>query len=441
MKIVIVGATAAGTTAAAKLRRNLPNATIIMMDRGMVTSFGACGLPYFVGGFFTNEMDMIARTPEEFMKSGIEMRTRHEAIGLDSKAQSLQIKNLDTGKVYTEAYDRLLIATGAHNAPPPFPVSDDAPTYALRTLEDGVVLHKALREPHVKHVVIIGAGFIGLEMVEATHKLGLTITLMDHAPLPMANAFDVELSEFMRSELIAHGVHIQFSCCIKSIEKNVIYTNNGSITADLIIMCMGIAPSTQWLADSGIAMSVHGVIQVNRNSETNAPHVYALGDCAMVYHSVLNQQIYSPLATVANKLGRFVADRIAGSTTDFSGMMNAASVKVLDLEAVRVGLGLEEARAAGMGEVKSSLITDKDHASYYPDAQIITIKLVYLAQGGRIIGAQVVGKRGAALRGTALSIAVAKGVTVQELGMLDLPYSPPFTRTWDALNVAGNASK
>ncbi len=441
MKILIIGATAAGTTAAAKLRRNLPDATIIMIDKGTVTSFGACGLPYFVGGFFTHETEMIARTPEGFIKSGIDMRIQHEAISLDTKAQTVQIKEVVGGNVYNETYDRLLIATGAHNAPAPFSVSNDAATYALRTLDDGVKLHEALRQPHVKHVAIIGAGFIGVEMVEAAHKLGLAVTLIDHASLPMANAFDYEFSELMVDELKHHNITCYFGCSITSVETNVISTNQGVITADLIIMCMGIAPSTKWLVGSGISMSARGIIEVDRNSETNAPHVFALGDCATVYNSISEQQVYSPLATVANKLGRFVADRIAGSTADFGGMMNAASVKVLDLEAVRVGLGLEEARKAGLGEVKSSLITDKDHTSYYPDAEVITIKLIYLAEGGRIIGAQVAGKRGAALRGTALSIAVAKGVTVAELGMLDLPYSPPFTRTWDAINVAGNASK
>ncbi|NIZ18793.1 CoA-disulfide reductase [Entomospira culicis] len=441
MKIIVVGATAAGTTFAAKMRRNKKDAQIILLEKSNTTSLGACGLPFYVGGFFDNPHHMIARTPEQFVESGIDTRILHEALSVNAKDKSILIKDLAKNQEYSESYDALVIATGASVAPMPFSLAEGVDIYPLRRLEDGIRLHEALHSSTPKHVAIIGAGFIGIEVVEGALKLGHQVSLIDGAPKPMANSVDEEFQNLIDEELNAHNVKGYYGSFIKAIDQNksIILENGQRISADIIVWAGGIVPATMWLEPSGIAME-RGVIQTDRNGETSLTDIYAIGDCATVHHLVLDKPFYSPLATTANKMGRFLADHLAGvATGDFTGMMGSASLKACDLEVVRVGLSEGEAKRHGVS-YQSAFIEDKDHTNYYPDAQKIWIKLLY-DDTGVILGAQLAGKRGAALRGSAMAFAVAKRMTIKELGLLDIPYSPPFARTWDALNVAGNASK
>lgn len=440
MDIIVVGGTAAGTTFAAKMRRNNKDANIIMIEKGSVTSLGACGLPFYVGDFFDNSANMIARTPQEFINSGIDTRVHHQAVMLDEKNKVLTIKNLDNDQEYQQFYDVLVLACGASSLPVPFMVADSVTIYSLRKLEDGERLRKTLLSKQKMHVVIIGAGFIGIEIVEGALKLGHNVSIIDIADKPMAHTVDTEIQEIILNELENNRVGGYYGSVVKEIssDSTVILEDGRTIVADVIIWTAGIKANTDWLQSSGLSME-RGIIQTNRNGLTNLKDVYAIGDCATVHHLLLNKPFYSPLATVANKMGRFLADYLMDTSTNFSGMMGSASLKVCDLEVVRVGLSEKEAKQEGI-KYLISFIEDMDHTNYYPNAQKIWIKLIYNKEGV-ILGAQLAGKHGAALRGSAMSFAIAKKMTVKELGMLDIPYSPPFSRTWDVLNVAGNVSK
>ncbi|NIZ46749.1 CoA-disulfide reductase [Entomospira nematocerorum] len=440
MKIIVVGATAAGTTFAAKMRRNHKNAEIILLEKSDTMSLGACGLPFYVGGFFEDANAMIARTPEQFIDSGISARILHEALELDAGKKVLTIYDAENQQKYEENYDILVIASGARVLPAPFSVAKNITLHTLRRLDDGGALHHALRQKQHQQVTIIGAGFIGIELIEACLNLGHKVTLVDVTKKPLARTFDEEFQDLVSLELQNHNVTEIYGYCAESIleDSSVVLENGESIASDLVIWSGGITPATEWLASSGIHME-RGVIQTNKDSLTSLPGVYAIGDCATVHHSILNKPFYSPLATVANKAGRALADHLAGISNGFTGMMGSASVKACDLELVRVGLTEEEAKQHGITYV-SSFLEDRDHTGYYPGAQKIWIKLVYNLDGV-ILGAQIAGKRGAALRGSAMALAISKKMTVSELGFADIPYSPPFARTWDALNVAGNISK
>ncbi|NIZ40773.1 CoA-disulfide reductase [Entomospira entomophila] len=440
MKIIVVGATAAGTTFAAKMRRNHKQAEIILLDKSETMSLGACGLPFYVGGFFDDASKMIARTPEQFIESGIDARIMHEVIELDASKKIVTIRDLAKQETYQEGYDTLVIASGARVLPAPFSIAENVTVHTLRRLDDGEALHTALRVKHQQRVTIIGAGFIGIELIEACLNLNHKVALIDVTKKPLAKTFDEELQDLISLELKSHGVTEIYGYCAKSVleDSTVVLENGQQVASDLVIWSGGIVPATDWLAPSGIQME-RGVIQTNKDGLTSLEDVYAIGDCATVHHAILDKPFYSPLATVANKAGRALADHLAGIQNGFVGMMGSASVKACDLEVVRVGLTEDEAKYHGVN-YKSSFLEDRDHTGYYPDSQKIWIKLVYDLDGV-ILGAQIAGKRGAALRGSAMALAITKKMTVLELGFADIPYSPPFSRTWDALNVAGNISK
>jgi CoA-dependent NAD(P)H sulfur oxidoreductase len=350
MKIVVVGATAGGTTFAAKMRRNNREAEIILLEKGELTSLGACGLPFFVGDFFEDPDRMIARTPEEFIQSGIDMRVLHEAVQLDARRKVVVIKDLQRGVEYEESYDELVIATGAQVAPLPFSVASEAIIYPLRLMEDGLALRKAMLAKSGAKVSIIGAGFIGIEVVEAALHLGHEVSLIDVMPKPMASTLDEEFQNLIHEELQAHGVQGYYGAFVKGIlaDQTILLTDGRSIASDIIVWAGGIKPTTDWLVSSGIRLE-RGVVQTNRNAQSSLDSVYAIGDCAMVHNLVTNEAMYSPLATVANKLGRFLADYLAGlQEDDFAGMLGSASLKACDLEVVRVGLSENEAKKMGL---------------------------------------------------------------------------------------------
>lgn len=443
MKVVIIGATAAGTTCAAKLHRLMPEADIVLLEKGSVSSFGSCGLPFFVGGFFHDENEMIARTPEQFLKSGINIKMRHEVTALESAERKILGKDLETGAVFEEKYDKLVIACGATAVLPPIVHHKPSNAFLLRTLEDGRALKAALEKPQVKRVAIIGAGFIGVELCESVLNLGLEADLIEMKERVMADAFDEELSWMMAEELEEKGVRLHLGQVVTELVHDPIRqvkTSKELIDTDLVIFSAGIRPATGFLKNSALELNERGAIVTDKLGQTNLPDVFAAGDCALVPHVLLGKQVYSPLATTANKFGRAIAEVIATGKTEFKGVLGASSVKVLDLEAARVGLGEQEALDAGF-EACSVVVNDKDHASYYPGREDIRVKLIYNKPDKRLLGGQIAGKHGASLRVHALSAAIAAGMAADDLAYLDLAYSPPFARTWDVLNVAAGVAK
>ncbi len=444
MKIVIIGGDAAGMSAAAKAKRVAKDAQVVVYEKTDIVSFGACGLPYFVGDFFDDPSYMMARTAEQSRESGIEINLLYEAVQVDVSRKLLTLKNITTGEERVDSYDKLLIATGATPIIPPIQNVGLKNVFTLKSIYDGIDLKQAALLQNNKDVVIIGAGFIGLELVEAMIKLGKNVRLIQLDSRILPEAFDREITDIMEKELINQGVHLQLEEKVLAFQGKTVVTevvtDKGSYKADIVILATGIRPSTTFLVDTGLEMLRNGAIVINEYGETNLKDVYAAGDCATVFHLIREENVYIPLATTANKLGRIVGENLAGQQTAFQGTLGSTAVKVMDLEAGKTGLSEGEAKKMGLN-YKTVFITDQNQTGYYPGQTDIAVKLIYEAETLVLLGGQIIGKKGAVLRVDVLAAAIFKKTTTKELGMLDLCYSPPFSKAWDVLNVAGNNAK
>lgn len=443
MKIVIIGGTAAGMSAAAKAKRVDKEATIIVYEKTDIVSFGACGLPYYVGDFFEDSSDMIARTAEKFREAGIEVNTLSEVISINTVAKALQVKNLETGEVFDDNYDKLMIATGASPIIPSIENVELQNVYTLKSMNDGKQLKEEALKKENNNIVVIGAGYIGIEVVEAMKNLGKQVRLIQLDSRVMPESFDKEITEIMEKELVDHGVYLHLSETVRGFKGDRkithVITDAGVYPADIVVIATGVKPNTKFLDGTGIEMQ-KGAIVIDEYGKTNIDSIYAAGDCATVYHMVKEENVYIPLATTANKMGRIVGENLAGENNKFEGTLGSACVKVMDLEAGRTGISENEAIKKGM-DYKTVFIVDKNQTSYYPGQQSIYVKLIYHAKTKVILGGQIIGKKGAVLRVDVLASAIYNKMTTEQLGMLDLCYAPPFARTWDVLNVAGNVAK
>ena len=444
MKIIIIGGIASGMSAAAKLRRLDKEAEIKVYEKTPIVSFGACGLPYFVGGFFDNENQMIARSPEKFRETGIDISVEHEVIGVDVKNKKVTVKNLKTDEVFEDNYDKLMIATGASAIIPPIKNFNIDNVHTLKSMEDGKILKEKMKDNSIKKVAIIGAGFIGLEAVEAAREHKKEVSVFQLEDRILKEVFDKEVTDLLEQELRDKGVNLYLNSTVTELkgEDKVtkVVTQNEEVDADLVILATGVRPNTSFLKDTGIEMIKNGAIIVDKEGKTSIKDIYSAGDCATVTHILKPEPTYIPLATVANKFGRVVGENLGGKTLEYEGSLGSACIKVLDMEAGRTGLTENEASNLGI-DFKTVFITDKNQTDYYPGQEEIAIKLIYNAKTKVILGAQVVGKKDAVQRTNALAVAIYAKLTTEQLGMMDFCYSPPFSRTWDILNRAGNVAK
>ncbi len=444
MKIVIIGGIAAGMSAAAKARRVNKDAEVIVFEMGEIISFGACGLPYFVGDFFSNPNYMIARKVQKMQDEGVDVRTLHEVLSVDAQKKTLQVKNMQTEETFEQDYDRLMIATGANVIKPPFENIHLNNIFTLSKMQDGLQMKAAVMSEAVKDVTIIGAGFIGIEVVEAMKRLGKHVRLIQRGSRVFNRIFDERITDLMQEELLEHGVELVLNEGVQSFEGEgsvqKVVTDKGSYETDLVVIATGFKPNTDFLQDSGLQMLSNGAIVVDKKAQTSLKDIYAAGDCATVPHMITNEDVYIPLATGANKLGRVAGENMAGGEAEYPGSLGSACVKVMDYEAAVTGLNEEQATAKGI-VCDSVFIKDKNQAGYYPNQQDIYIKLVYEKETKVIIGGETLGKNGAALRIDVIAMAIKAKMTTAELGMMDFCYAPPISKTWDVLNVAGNVAK
>ncbi|MFK0572837.1 CoA-disulfide reductase [Endozoicomonas sp.] len=449
LSIVIIGGEAAGMSAAAKVRRVTKDATITVYEQSDVISFGACGLPYYVGDFFSDAGEMSEFSPEQFAARGIDVCTRHQVTQINAKEQIVHVHNLSTGEYFDHPYDRLLIATGAEPVVPPVPGLreglTDGRVFCVKTMNDGITLKEAISNHEIKEVAIIGAGYIGLEMAEALERQGKNVRIIESAPWPLAGTFDQEVAEWVMEALNKAGIKCHWQESVQSLSEDddhrlLLTTDKGQYPADLVVLCTGVRPNTRLVSDLGLEMLGNGAIVTDDQGRTSIPNIFAAGDCATVPHGQLNKPVWIPLATYANKMGRLAGEVMGGSDKHFPGAYGAACVKVLSLEAGRVGLSEREARDEGI-DYQTVVIKDKDHTNYYPGQSDILVKLIYESSSKKLLGGQIAGGRGAVLRVDALVAAIKGGLTTEDLGMMDFCYAPPFARTWDALNVAGNVAR
>lgn len=444
MKVIIIGGIAAGMSAAAKLKRMSPNDEVIVYEKGDIVSFGACGLPYYAGGFFDDSNEMIARTAEEFRKTGINLFTNHEVLEVDFDNKKLRVKDLIQNMIIEESYDKLMIASGASSIIPPIKGIDSENVLTLKSIDDGNKLRALMENENLKRVTVIGAGFIGVEAVEAAKKRGKEVTVVQLQDRILAEVFDEEITNLLEEEIRKHDVNLLLDETVMEIttagKATNIKTNKREFETDIVIVATGFRPNTAFVKNEKLEMLKNGAIVVDKYGRTSIEDVYAAGDCATINSVITNKPVYVPLATGANKLGRIVGENLAGANNEFQGSLASSCIKVMDMEAARTGLSEKEVKALGF-DYKTKFITDMNHTSYYPGQTKIYVKLIYDAHTKVIYGGQVAGYKDAVQRCNVIATCIFAKMTTAQLGMLDLSYAPPFSRTWDVLNVAGNVSK
>lgn len=445
MRVIIIGGVAAGMSAAAKLKRLQSDYEVVVYEKTDIVSFGACGLPYFVGGFFEDSNEMIARSAEKFIESGIDLNLFCEVTKVDSNNNKLIVHNLKTNETFEDHYDKLMIATGASSIIPNIENINLNNVSTLKNMEDGKRLKELLSKEENKNVVIIGAGFIGLEAVEAAKQKGKNVTVFQLEDRILQAVFDKEITDVLEEEIRSHNVDLRLDESItkligdKKVSK-VITSKGDSVDADIVIIATGVRPNTSFLKDTNIEMLPNGALIVNEYGETSIKDIYAAGDCATIRNAVTNKDVYVPLATGANKLGRIVGENLAGLNNTFQGSLSSSCIKVMNMEAASTGLTENMAKKLNL-DYKTTFISDYNQTTYYPGRNKIYVKLVYDAKTKVILGGQVAGFKDSVQRANVLAAAILGKLTTNQLGMLDLCYAPPFARTWDVLNVAGNVSK
>ncbi|EKV58232.1 CoA-disulfide reductase [Brachyspira hampsonii] len=444
-KVIIIGGVAAGMSAAAKARRLDKEAVITVYEKTDVVSWGACGMPYYVGGFYESPNTMIARTAEATIKSGIDLKVKHEVLKIDAENKKVLVKDIINNKEFEDNYDSLLIATGAKSIIPNIANINIGNVSTLKEFSDSINMREKMKDSSIKNVVILGAGFIAIEAAHALKHIGKNVTIIQRSDRVFGKKFDKEFSD-MVIEHIKENVDLHLNEKVQGLEADsnnnvkAVVTDKGKYDADYVVVAIGVTPNTDLAKNAGIKLMDNGAILVDREGKTNIDSIYAAGDCASIYDKVLNDQTYAALATGANKLGRMVASNLVGGHEKFIGSLTSACILAFELEAARTGITEEEAKKRNIN-YKTVTVKDLDHTHYYPGYQDLHIKLVYLADSRKIIGGQILGKRGAVLRADVIAACIYAGLTVDELGMLDLCYAPPFARTWDSLNVVGNAAK
>ncbi|WZL80280.1 CoA-disulfide reductase [Vallitaleaceae bacterium 9-2] len=446
MKIVVIGGVAAGMSAAAKARREDKDAEIIVYEKGGFVSYGGCGMPYYIGNEHQSYEELIIRTQEQFRDSGIMAHIYHEVIAVDTDEQTLKVHDLKKDEVFTQSYDRLMIATGAHAILPPLEGHQLQNILPLKTLENAIEIKERIMDKTVEEVTVVGGGYIGIEIAENLVELGKKvriIELQDRILLP----FDEEIASHAHNALIEAGVDIKLKeKVVKFKDRNgdgivdYVETDQGGYTTDFVIMSVGIKPNTEFLQKSKIALADNGAVVVDQQMRTTVSNVYAAGDCAQVYHFQKKKNVYQPLATTANKCGKLVGINITGGQESFAGAIGSAAIKVMDLELARTGLTVDEALELGF-VAKSKIIKAHDHPKYYKTQHQIVFKVIYDADTKQILGVQGVGENDVVMRINMFAVAIFAKMTADEYSMIDLCYAPPFSGSWDATHIVANVIK
>ncbi len=438
MRLIIIGGVAAGMSAASKLRRLDEDAEIIVFEKGDDVSYGACGMPYYISGEIESADSLVARTPDAFRKKGIDVRTRHEVIAIDTERKSVTVAAGDEEKQYS--YDKLLIATGARSLRLDVPGRDDGRIRSLKSLSDARFLKETLTDAY-SHIGLIGGGYIGIEMAEALRTMGKRVTMIERESQVLPG-FDADMASLVEDTLKAEGVTLKKQETVEAYEQGDsirIQTDRDAYEVDFVIESIGVRPDTAFLEGTAIEME-KGAIKVDEGMETNVRDVYAAGDCALYPHRLLDEHVYVPLGTHANKTGRLLGERLGGLERTFDGVIGSMVLKAFELEVAKTGLTASEAETAGIpfGEVR---IKAPSHAGYYPGAKPLHVKWVYHREDCRLLGAQLIGEAGAAHRVNIAATAIQAGMTARTFSQLDLAYAPPFSPVWDPLQIAVNQIK
>ncbi|MDP1647062.1 MAG: FAD-dependent oxidoreductase [Rubrivivax sp.] len=445
-RLVIIGGDAAGMSAASQARRmtSSEKLEIVVFERSSRTSYAACGLPYLVGGFVKSADSLVARTPEQHRAKGIDVRTRHEVTAIDAEASTVTVRDLDTGRGSVLHYDELLIGTGAAGISPPWPGIDAQGVLQLRTFDDAAEVERLLGAG-ARRAVVVGAGYVGLEVAEGLLERGLDVTVVERLDAPMAAVLDAEMAAGVADAMRAAGIDLRLGTAVTGFTAvggrvTAVETAAGPVPADLAVIGLGVRPNAELARAAGIGVGEAGGIIVDDHLRTGTAHVWAAGDCVESRHRVTGRPVVVALGTHANKQGRVAGTNIAGGDAAFGGVLGTAITRFQDVEIARTGLTEREAAAAGFDAI--GVVTEaSSRAHYYPGAQPMKIKIVAARGSGRLLGAQIVGGAGAGKRIDVLATALWNEMTVAELAGMDLAYAPPFSPVWDpVLLAAGKAT-
>ena len=440
MKIIIVGGVAGGMSAATRLRRLKEDAEIIIFEKGPFVSFANCGLPYYVSGEIAEREDLLVQTPESLKaRFRLDVRPFHEVTAISPNQHTVTVRH--DGKEFTETYDRLILSPGAKPFVPPIEGLETAEnTYTLRNVPDLDEIMLAL-EKEPKEAVVIGAGFIGLEMAENLRKRGLNVTIVEKAPHVLP-PLDEEMAAFVQAELLKNGIQVITSQSATRFEDKgqvIVLENGQKIASDVTILSVGVQPENALAQVAGIELGLRGGILVNERYETSQPDIYAVGDAIVVKQEITGEDALISLASPANRQGRQVADVIAGVARKNKGSIGTAIVRAFDMTAASTGLSERILRMNGL-PYRVIHVSGKDHAGYYPGATDVTLKLLFEPTSGKIYGAQGVGKKGVDKRIDILATAIKGNLTIFDLPELEFTYAPPFGSAKDPVNMLGYAA-
>ncbi len=432
--LVIVGGGAGGASTAAEAKRNDPSLHVTILQMGKFVSYASCPTPYYIGDLIKDEKKLVARTPEKFREGGIDVQLQAEVININPHLVETQ-----DGRRFP--YDILVMATGTSAIVPEMPGLDLPGVYSLRNLEDAIHIKRWLNEHNARRVVIIGGGFIGLEMSEALHAAGISTTIIHKDPLP-ANRWDAALSTVMLEELQSHGVEFIANSSAKAIEKGknaslCVITDQGNYEGDLVLLAIGVRPDARLAKLTGLKIGPSGAIAVNFAQQTSIENIYAVGDCCESFHKVSRRWVNIPLGDIANKQGRVAGRNIGGRPLTFDGIVGAQSFRLFNLECAATGLSQKEAIDAGFTPVSN--ITWGSAMAPALGTRKIGLKLIADQSSGKLLGAQAVGVAGAVGRINVLSVALWAGMDLDQIGWLDLAYAPPFSAAWDIIHNAAQA--
>lgn len=439
MKVVIVGGVAGGASAAARLRRLDESAEIIMFERGEYISFANCGLPYYIGGEITKKSALTLQTPQSFnARFNVDVRVNSEVTSIDPKAKTVTVRSKDRGE-YTESYDKLILSPGAAPIRPPMEGADNARVFTLRNIPDTIKIREYVEEEFPESAVVVGGGYIGVEMAENLKNAGVAVTIVelaDHVIAPLDYDMACDVHRYLKEK----GVGLILKNGVQAIKeeggKLKLTLSDGEIETDMVIMAVGVRPDTALAKDAGLELNKRGAIVVNEHMLTSDPDIYAVGDAVEVTDFVTGEKAYIPLAGPANKQGRIAADNICGIPTTYKNTLGSAVLKIFDMTVATTGVNERAAKAAGLDYDKVYTYSNS-HASYYPGSTGMSIKTLYEKGTGKILGAQIVGFDGVDKRCDVLATAIRAGMTAKDLTELELCYAPPFGSAKDPVNFVG----
>ena len=441
MKVIIIGGVAGGASAAARIRRLDETAQIIVLERSNYVSYANCGLPYFIGGVIREQAELTLQTPQSFWERfHIDVRVRNEAVDIDVKSKTVAIRRLDTGEIYHEQYDKLLLSPGAKPVVPHLPGVTSDRIFSLRTVEDTLRIRKFIEEYKPATAVLVGGGFIGLEMAENLTAMGISVTVIQRSNQLFA-PMDADMASFIHAQMRSHGVKLELEKTVTGFSSKggkpvTMIKDSEPISSDMVLLGVGVEPDTVLAEKAGLALGIRGAVAVNEYMETSVPDIYAVGDAVEVSHFVTGKKSLISLAGPANKQGRIAADNICGGNSMFKGAQGSSVIKIFEMTGAVTGINEKTAEAAGIVYDKV-VLSPVSHAAYYPGGQTMYMKVLYEKETLRLLGAQIEGYEGVDKRIDVIAAAIRAGMTADKLAELELAYAPPYSSAKDPVNMAG----